>query len=77
MTLLARAYPDLSESERLLRSGIAFATLTVVLAQVPTGTSAAGQAQRDLHIRACLDFVVTGLEGAMALFSEKKHDVPS
>jgi AcrR family transcriptional regulator len=65
-TLLARSYPDLSEPELLLRSGIAFVTLTEVLAQVPTATSEAGQAQRERHIRACLDFVAAGLEGAMA-----------
>jgi AcrR family transcriptional regulator len=77
LTLAARSYPDLPGSERLLRSGIAFATLTQVLAQVPTDMSAAGQAQRDRHVRACLDFVATGLAGAMALSTERKHDVPS
>jgi AcrR family transcriptional regulator len=80
MTLLARSYPNLCESELLLRSGIAFVTLTQVLAQVPTASSAAGQAQRERHVRACLDFVATGLAGAMALSpesAERKHDARS
>ncbi len=49
--LVRRSYPDLPESERLLRSGIAFATLTQVLPQVPTGTSEAGLARRDRRVR--------------------------
>jgi AcrR family transcriptional regulator len=70
-TLLARAYPQVPESERLLRFAIAFATLTQVLAQVPTDTSEAGQRQRDRHIRACVDFVATGLDGTMVLYARE------
>jgi AcrR family transcriptional regulator len=69
MTLLTRAYPQVPEPERFLRFAIAFATLTQVLAQVPTDTSEAGQQQRDRHIRACVDFVATGLDGAMILYA--------
>jgi AcrR family transcriptional regulator len=64
--LLSRAYPDVPDADRLLRFAIAFATLTQVLAMAPAGDATAG----DRYVRACLDFVVTGLDGAMAACSE-------
>lgn len=63
--LLSRAYPHVPDADRLLRFAIAFATLTQVLAMTPTHDTAA----HDRYVRACLDFVTTGLDGAMALYS--------
>ena len=71
MTLLSRAYPQVPESERLLRFAIAFGTLSQVLAQVPTDTSEVGQQRRDCYIRACVDFVTTGLDGTMILYAKE------
>jgi AcrR family transcriptional regulator len=73
VTLARRAYPELPESERLLRFAIAFASLTQVLAQVPTDASEAGRAARDRHVRACVDFVATGLDGTMTLFARDRR----
>ncbi|MFI9386961.1 TetR/AcrR family transcriptional regulator [Kutzneria sp. NPDC052558] len=60
--LLSRAYPDVPDGDRLLRFAIAFATLTQVLAMAP----ADDDASRERYVGACLDFVTTGLDGAMA-----------
>jgi AcrR family transcriptional regulator len=65
LRLLSRAFPDVPDADRLLRFAIAFATLTQVLAMVPTEDAAA----RDRYVRACLDFVTAGLDGAMTRYA--------
>src|SRR5262249_36221805 len=72
IALVSRAYPEIPGSERLVRFAIAFSTLTHVLAQAPSDTSSAGHERRDGYIRACVDFVTTGLDGAMARYSANR-----